>query len=197
MKGSMLDFGCGRKPYFDLFNVDEYIGLDIDESGHDHVNESIDVYYDGKVIPFENDRFDSVFTSEVFEHIFNLSGILTELYRVIKPGGKMLITVPFVWDEHEIPYDYARYTSFGCKYLLESHGFKVIKLEKSTNYVETIMQMWTAYLYQHVLPVNPVLRLLLTPFIIAPFTILGIILSMLLPKNDAFYSNNIIVVEKV
>lgn len=197
MNGSMMDFGCGRKPYFDLFNVEEYLGLDIEQSGHAHINEDIDVFYDGKTLPFEDERFDCVFSSEVFEHVFNLTDILVELHRVLRPGGKMLVTVPFVWDEHEIPYDYARYTSYGCKSLLEEHGFKVIKFTKSTNYVETIIQMWMAYLYQHVLPANTVLKLILTPFVIAPFTLIGILLSKILPKSDTFYNNNIAVVEKV
>ena len=124
MKGVMLDFGCGSKPYRELFTVDKYIGLDVVESGHEHVGESIDVFYDGKRIPFEDGFFDSVFSSEVFEHVFNLDEILIELNRVLKSGGTMLITVPFVWEEHEAPYDFARYTSFGIKYLLEIKRIK-------------------------------------------------------------------------
>lgn len=80
MKGVMLDFGCGYKPYERYFKVERYIGLDLAESGHDHNKPSrpsqIDVFYDGKVIPFDNDYFDSVFSSQVLEHIFNLDDIL-------------------------------------------------------------------------------------------------------------------------
>src|ERR1700754_4535244 len=64
----LLDFGCGSKPYQSLFtNVSEYIGLDYASEGHSHANESIDVMYDGKKIPFADEYFDSVFSSEVFE----------------------------------------------------------------------------------------------------------------------------------
>ena len=104
LSGKLLDFGCGKKPYKDLFNVDEYIGLDIEVSGHSHKNEVIDVYYNGKEIPFEKNHFDSIFSSEVFEHVFNIDKVLKEINRVCKPNGHLLITVPFVWDEHEIPY---------------------------------------------------------------------------------------------
>lgn len=70
LKGKLLDFGCGEKPYQSLFtNTTEYIGLDYNGEGHDHQNEAVDIYYDGKTIPFENQTFDSVFTSEVFEHV--------------------------------------------------------------------------------------------------------------------------------
>jgi len=47
LKGRLLDFGCGNKPYRQLFNVDEYIGIDIENVAHDHSNENIDVFYDG------------------------------------------------------------------------------------------------------------------------------------------------------
>lgn len=196
MKGVMLDFGCGSKPYKKLFNVSEYIGLDIQESGHTHKSEQIDVYYDGEKIPFDDNYFNSIFSSEVFEHVFNIEDILIELNRVLKPDGMLLATVPFVWDEHEIPFDFGRYTSFGIKHLLEKHGFKLIKSEKTTNYVETVFQMWNAYIYQYVLPVNPLIKLLLTIIFIFPTNVLGIILSKILPDNRNFYNNNIILAQK-
>ena len=67
--------------------------------------------------------------------------MLSEINRVCKLNGQLLITVPFVWDEHEVPYDYGRYTSYGLKHVLEIHGFEVIHLDKSTSYVETVFQM--------------------------------------------------------
>jgi SAM-dependent methyltransferase len=197
MKGIMLDFGCGCKPYKNLLNVQEYIGLDIKESGHDHTKERINVFYDGKKIPFGDNHFDAVFSSEVFEHIFNLDEILNELHRVMKPGANILITVPFVWDEHEIPYDFARYTSYGIKYLLESKGFQIIKIEKTTNYMETIFQMWNTYISQYVLPSTPCLKIILNPLFIAPTTMLGILLSKILPDNRNLYHNNIVVAKKL
>jgi hypothetical protein len=69
--GKLLDFGCVSKTYKKYFShTDAYIGLDIEQSGHLHTNEQIDVFYDGKKIPFEENYFDSVFSSEVFEHVF-------------------------------------------------------------------------------------------------------------------------------
>jgi len=196
MTGIMLDFGCGSKPYRKIFSVDEYIGLDIETSGHSHDDEVIDVFYDGREIPFEDSYFDSIFSAEVFEHLFNLEEILDELNRVLKPGGKMLVSVPFVWDEHEIPYDFGRYTSFGIKHLLEKHGFELISSDKTTNYVETVFQMWNSYLSQSLLPANRILNLLLTILFISPFNLLGIIVSVILPDNGHFYNNNIILSQK-
>ena len=71
LKGRLLDFGCGRKPYQNLFRVSEYVGVDMAETGHDHKNSKIDVYYDGKRLPFKDASFDSLFCSEVLSIFFN------------------------------------------------------------------------------------------------------------------------------
>src|SRR5829696_811037 len=123
LTGKLLDFGCGSKPYQSLFtNVSEYIGLDYEGAGHSHANERIDVFYNGKTIPFPDAYFDSVFSSEVFEHLFNLEEMIPELKRVMKEQAILFITCPFVWNEHEVPVDYARYTQFALKHLLERNG---------------------------------------------------------------------------
>jgi len=197
LKGRLLDFGCGSKPYKNFFDVQEYIGLDIEESGHLYKYEGVDVYYDGKEIPFQDGHFDSIFSSEVFEHIFNLEEILTELHRVLKPGGYMLVTLPFVWEEHEIPYDFARYTSFGIEYLLKKNGFEIIVIHKTTNYVETVFQMWNSYVWSnYASSSNRLLSLLKTLLFIAPIAIVGVILSKLLRKNKCLYHNNIVIARK-
>jgi ubiquinone/menaquinone biosynthesis C-methylase UbiE len=119
-----LDFGCGCKPYESLFsNASQYTGLDFESEGHPYANEKIDLFYDGKSIPFKNAHFDAVFSSEVFEHVFNLEEIIPELNRVMKKGGKILVTCPFVWNEHEVPIDYARYTLFALNHLFEKKRF--------------------------------------------------------------------------
>jgi len=196
MTGVMLDFGCADSPYRKIFNVDRVIGLDITESGHEHKNEKIDVYYDGRNIPFEDKFFDSVLSTEVFEHIFNIDEILGELWRVLKTGGHMLITVPFVWEEHETPYDFGRYTTFGIEHLLEKSGFEVLVHEKNTNYIETVFQLWITYLCRSVLPKMRYVGPVVTSLIICPLNVLGIALSRILPKNHDFYHNSIIVARK-
>lgn len=87
-EGDILDFGCGSKPYKELFShCKSYVGCDIETSGHDHAKEKIDYYYDGKTLPFADGTFDWIFSSEVFEHVFNLDEILDELNRVLVHGG--------------------------------------------------------------------------------------------------------------
>ena len=199
LNGSLLDFGCGSKPYKKFFNVENYFGVDIIDRGHPHEQElgAIDVYYDGNRIPFKDKSFDSLFSSEVFEHIFNLEDILEELSRVLKKNGSAFFTVPFVWDEHEIPFDYGRYSSFGIKFLIEKHGFEVVVLEKSTKYLETVFQLWNLYLYYNLYTKNKYLNIFINILFISPFTIMGILISGILPNRSSLYNNNIILAKKV
>jgi ubiquinone/menaquinone biosynthesis C-methylase UbiE len=155
LNGVLLDFGCGEKPYQSLFNVEKYIGLDYENTGHDHKNENIDVFYNGTNIPFDDGYFDSVLCSEVLEHVFDIDRTLQEINRILKNGGKLLVTCPFVWNEHEVPYDYARYTVFALKHLFEKHGFRVLEFDKKGDFIKTITQMKVLYFYYHIKPYLP------------------------------------------
>jgi len=66
MHGRILDVGCGSKPYQELFGATEYIGLEIEGS----VSKDADYLYAGKVFPFNDEDFDSVFSSQTLEHVF-------------------------------------------------------------------------------------------------------------------------------
>src|SRR5690606_7297991 len=151
--GRVMDVGCGTKPYEKLFSrATEYVGVDLAVSGHDHHDSKVDVFYDGKTLPFPSQSFDAVVCFQVLEHVFNIDELIVEMRRVLKPGGLLLVSLPLTWDEHEIPYDFARYTSFGIKHILSKHHFSVLKLEKTTTYFLTVFHMLIAYLHQHVIP---------------------------------------------
>lgn len=150
LNGVVLDFGCGSKPYLSLFpHVKEYIGLDYENEGHDHKNENVDVFYNGEKMPFPDDYFDAVLSSEVFEHIFELNNTIVEINRVMKPNGKILITCPFVWDLHEEPHDFARYTPYALLHLMEKNGFEVMEIERRGSFREVIAQLKIIYLIKN------------------------------------------------
>ena len=201
LQGKILDFGCGAKPYGQYFtHADEYIGLDIEVSGHEHTSEKIDVYYDGKKIPFNDGHFDAVFSSEVFEHVFNIDEVLPELHRVLKPGGRLLFTCPFAWPEHEIPYDFARYSSYGIKSVLERNGFKVVEQYKTGHFFEVVMQYFIFYIFCF-LPKRPsFLYYILHQLFILPFLLFTIGITAIMPKRmkrKDLYFNNVLLVEKI
>ena len=200
LKGRLLDFGCGSKPYRSLFVVEEYVGVDYENPGHPHLNEEIDVYYDGKTLPFPDENFDSIFSSEVFEHIFNLDEILPELRRVLKTGGKILMTCPFSICEHEVPNDYARYSSFALKHLFHKNGFEVLEQYKTGNSIETIFQLFLMYVHQNITPYVrkiPVVRSAFRFFVYTFTNIYALLLSRMFPGGKELYLNNVILCKKI
>lgn len=198
LQGRLLDFGCGRKPYRACFtNATDYVGVDLEQSGHDHSRSLVDVFYDGRTIPFGDGSFDAVFCGEVLEHVFEPDAILEELHRVLRGGGAMLVTVPFCWNEHEVPHDYGRYTSFGLTHLLGRHGFAVIEQRKCGHFVQVIFQLAALYVHEVLrrLP-SRTLGYVLSMSVIAPINVLGALVSLLLPKDRSLYFSNVLLVEK-
>ena len=199
LKGKMLDFGCGSKPYRSLFTVDEYIGLDFEGQGHSHANEQIDFFYDGKTFPFADNSFDCALSSEVFEHVFNLEEIVPEIHRVLKKGGIILITCPFAISEHEQPNDYARYTSFAIKHLMEKNGFEIVAYEKLGNSIDTITQLRLGYYAINFYPKLKKVPLLYeaTSFVLNVWgNCKAILLSKIFPAGNELYLNNLLVCKK-
>src|SRR3989344_4012534 len=154
----------------------EYVGLEYDGPRQRAVSKA-DVFYDCVTFPFPSQSFDSVFASEVLEHVFAPEKFFKEIHRVLRPGGMLLLSAPFVWDEHEQPHDYARYSSFGIRYLLEKNGFTVIEQRKTGNAVLAIFQLTACYINRNLKIKNYKIKLVFQIVFVAPITSLGIIIS--------------------
>jgi SAM-dependent methyltransferase len=196
LRGRLLDVGCGTKPYRALFDVSEYVGLDID-SETTRRRAIADVLYDGTRFPFDDGRFDAVLCNQVLEHVFNPDTFVDEFRRVLAPGGRLLLTVPFIWDEHEQPWDYARYSSFGLRSLLERHGFKVLRHEKLLDDASVLFQLLNAYLFKVTRSRSLLLSLLLTPVLMAPVSVLGWLAGLVLPRNPDLFLDQVVVAERI
>lgn len=190
LQGDVLDVGCGRKPYRTLVASTSYVGLDFD-SPVTRAHGVADVYYAGGGFPFDAACFDGVLCTQVFEHVFTPREFLGEIHRTMRPGGTLVLTVPFVWDEHEQPYDFGRYSSFGLRASLESAGFEVISLEKSCADGRALAQLAAGFLFKICRTKNRMLNLLCQILLIAPSTLLGWALSVLLPCNPDLYLDNV------
>lgn len=196
VSGKTLDFGCGSKPYELLFaHSSSYIGCDIEVSGHNHASSSVDVYYDGRTLPFEAQSFDSVVSFETFEHIFNIEIIVKELNRILKKDGRILLTIPFVWEEHEVPYDYARYSTYGIRHILESNGFEVIVTDRLGDYVDVIAQLLIAYFVGMLNSEKA--KTLLTVVIQPPIVLAKVIAQIILPRSSKLFLNTLVVARKI
>lgn len=192
--GNVLDVGCGSKPYVGQFaKCDSYVGLEYDSPILIEKNIDVDFTYDGKRFPFEDDRFDSVVSFQVLEHVFEPVEFIAEIKRVLKPNGRLLITVPFFWDEHEQPYDYARYTSFGLKYLFEKNKFDVIYQEKTLANFSALIQILILFIYKRV-PKSKFVFYLTCIFLFFPLNILGELFNNKKADSD-LYMDNVIVLE--
>ncbi len=194
--GRLLDVGCGTMPYKNIFHVKEYIGIDIDNS-ITRRNNIADILYAGTTFPIDDCQFNVVLCNQVLEHVFNPDEFIEEICRVLIPGGKLIITVPFVWDEHEQPYDYARYTSFGLKALLEKNGFNILSQEKIGCDASILFQLTNAYLYKVTINWNRYMRIVFTVTIMSVVNLLGSVARYVSPKNQDLYLDQIVVAEKI
>lgn len=125
LKGRMLDIGCGNKPYFSLIEpyVQEYVGLDLEQSSE----KLVDVIGSAVDLPFDKESFDSLFSSQVLEHIFDHNKVISECHRVLKKGGYFVCSVPMIWPLHEIPHDYYRFTKYSLQELANKNAFELVK----------------------------------------------------------------------
>lgn len=119
-KPVLIDIGCGNKPYESLFPKWYYIGLNPSV-----VDASPDVIGDAMNLPFANQQADAVLCTQVLEHVPRPWELMSECYRVIKPGGYLILSAPFYWPLHEEPWDFFRYTKHGLRSLSVEAGFEV------------------------------------------------------------------------
>ena len=128
-KGAIiLDAGAGDSPYREYFDDVTYEAADVCvRPSHDY--RQVTHICDLTAIPVEASRYDCVLCTQVLEHVPEPVRVLRELNRVLKPGGKLWISAPLSFEEHEIPHDYYRYTQFGWRYMMEQAGFDIERLE--------------------------------------------------------------------
>jgi len=121
--GPLLDVGCGTMPYRGLFtDANPYEGLEIDQE-RNRANPRVTHFYDGTSFPLAANSYAGVLCSQVLEHSFRPEQLLHECHRVLRPGGALLLTIPFLWPEHEQPWDAQRFTRFWLRQRLEETGF--------------------------------------------------------------------------
>jgi SAM-dependent methyltransferase len=119
--GSFLDLGCGNTPYKKWFapKVDKYIAVD-----HPPLSQFTEVGCSAEHLPFQHASFDTVFCSQVLEHIPHPWLAAGEMARILKPGGVLILTCPQYWVLHEIPHDYFRFTPYGLRVLFPESDWK-------------------------------------------------------------------------
>ena len=124
----LLDLGCGTKPYWHNYSkiCKRSIGLDVPYTKPEKSN--IDIIGRGTRLPFKNNTFDAILTTEVMDDIPEPSEFINEIFNALTPNGILIMTTPFLVPLYDAPYEFYRFTCYGLKYLLEKSGFRVKKI---------------------------------------------------------------------
>jgi SAM-dependent methyltransferase len=193
--GEVLDVGCGRKPYRAFVPARHYVGLDLDTPELRELG-GADLFYAGGKFPVADESFDAVLCSQVLEHIFAPTEFLAEIRRVLRPGGVLLLTTPFAWDEHSQPHDFGRYSSFGLRHVLEGAGLEIVAQRKTCADGRALVQLASAYVYKVVHSRHRLLNWLSQLLLIAPVNVIGGLLAWLLPANPDFFLDNVVLARR-
>ena len=122
VRGALLDLGCGNCPYEPWYRslADSVAAVDPAPNASGNIRGMADA------VPVRDQSIDVVLCTEVLEHVSNIEGAVREIFRVLRPGGYALITVPFLYPTHESPYDFQRLTYIGLDGLVRRHGLVVV-----------------------------------------------------------------------
>jgi SAM-dependent methyltransferase len=193
--GVLLDVGCGRKPYAELFagRISRYIGMEhAPDAGYR--GNLADVCGDAAAIPIAASSVDTVLCTEVLEHVPDPDSVVREIVRVLKPGGVVICTAPFVYPVHDA-YDFFRYSPGTIPALMRRHGLTVdveralagtgVTLAIMLNlYWFEIGFLWTKWLYPIGLVLRPVLWC-----VVMFVNLAGWLFEVLLPSNHMSFNH--------
>lgn len=189
----ILDAGAGQCTYKKYFSHCNYMAIDSAVGDETWDYSQLDLVAPLDKIPVEHNRFDAILCTSVLEHLPDPLACLKEFRRVLKPDGTLFLTAPFFHHEHQTPYDYFRFTSYGLKHLLNLAGFD----EKTLVLCSTgggIFMRW-AYELTSLFDIFPTLRIgkktkLKKDFLLLPIKILFLLyiraLQIFLITLDSF-----------
>lgn len=148
IQGKILDVGCGEKPFVDLFSDSEYLGIDFTDysKNRDAGTGKPDYFFDDEykkthTLPFENDSFDHTVSFQVLEHHPEPEILISEMARITKRDGFVLITCPFIYALHEEPNDFQRLTEYKLKNLFEKNNCEIIEIKKQGSFFSAVSML--------------------------------------------------------
>lgn len=126
--GQVLDIGCGEQKSRHYMNPDAaYFGLDNYRTATEWYGTRPQIYSDASALPFREASFDWVLLLDVLEHLPAPDYSVSEVFRVLKSRGKLIIQVPFLYPVHDAPLDFQRWTLYGLLELARKTGFTVVE----------------------------------------------------------------------
>ncbi len=150
VNGRVLDVGAGSYPrYRDLFSCKEYVRMDITPG------EDIDAVGKVEAIPFPDASFDSIVCTQVLGDVFELARAFSEMHRVLRPSGALLVTESLFDPLHDEPHDFWRFTPHSLRRLAEDACFVVEVLEARGGYRSVMAQLRARYWLERLRPAHP------------------------------------------
>lgn len=181
----VLDAGSGEGRYKHYFTHTRYVGVDLAVGDNEWDYTGLDVLGDLRHLPFDEGTFDAAVCVQTMEHINEPMRVTQEIGRVLKPGGRYYLSAPMCWHQHQKPYDFFRYTSFGFRHLLENSQMRVIEMRPMGGYFWFLsfnLQMMHYWLFPK--PNKQWKRWLQKPFQLAVQFVFFILLPLLLYYLD-------------
>lgn len=176
--GRVLDLGCGRREIERYLRSDcLYTALDFPQTGKYLYRAKPDVFATASSVPIIGEAVDTVIFVNVIEHLRYPAHSLAEVARVLRPGGLLLMTVPFFYPIHDAPHDYQRYTEYGIRRDLEENGLRLETMTASVNAIESTGLIVALTLGATALQLMSRVRIniLFLPFILAAIPIVNLL----------------------
>lgn len=137
VRGRVLDAGAGRMAWRHKLapKATEYIAMD-------YTSTHVDLNFLGDLrgpLPLADHSIDTVFCCSVLEHIPEPWLVFTELKRIVRPGGHVIMSVPFLYYLHGTPHDYFRFTKYGLTEMAAKSGFDIAELQSSGGMAHAVL----------------------------------------------------------
>jgi SAM-dependent methyltransferase len=141
--GRLVDLGCGNVPYYGWYRdqVSDVVCVDWENTvrGTDHLDHVADL--NGPLDFLTNDTYDTVLCTDVLEHIHTPEVLISEMVRMTRPGGHIIVAVPFLYWIHEAPHDHHRYTEHKLRHWCEQHGLHIRELITYGGWPEVVFDL--------------------------------------------------------
>lgn len=188
--GLLVDLGCGLAPYKKFFTHTRYFGLDYPVTSPSSRARHIDAFVDLTGLALKNSRVDGALCTQVLEHISSPEKAVSEIARILKPGGKLLLTAPFFYPLHDEPYDFYRFTPYGLEKLLSAAGLKVIEIVPQGGFLALSGEMFNLFCMHKIqnllssAPLQKILGFCMIPAVLAVAFLVNVICIIFGPLDN-------------